>query len=85
MQAAARGVERQLADGDAHAAGALVAQAQDALVVGDDDEADVPKGELRRSEGMRSILGRDPDAAGAAMMWLYCWQAWPRSACRRSA
>ena len=41
VQAAAGGVQRQLADGDAHAAGALVAQAQDALVVGDDDEAHV--------------------------------------------
>ena len=34
-------VDGDLADGNAHAARALVAQAQDALVVGDDDEANV--------------------------------------------
>ena len=35
-------VQRQLADGDAHAVGAEVAQAKDTLAVGDDDDADVP-------------------------------------------
>jgi hypothetical protein len=36
-QACAQRVQRELADRDAHAAGALVTQAQDALAVGDDD------------------------------------------------
>ena len=35
--AAAGGVERELADRDAHAAGALIAEPEDALAVGDDD------------------------------------------------
>src|SRR5262249_46595790 len=39
--AGAGGVQGQLADGDAHAVDAEVAQAEDALAVGDDDEADV--------------------------------------------
>ena len=34
-------VERQLPDGNAHAAAPLIAQAKDALIVGDDDEANV--------------------------------------------
>jgi hypothetical protein len=37
----ARDVESELADGNPHAPGALVAQTQDALVVGDDDQPDV--------------------------------------------
>ena len=39
--AGAGGVELQLADGDAHAVGAQVAQAEDAAAVGDADEPDV--------------------------------------------
>ena len=42
IAAAAERVERQLADGNAHAAGALVSQAEDALPVGDNDDLDVP-------------------------------------------
>ena len=38
MDTADQRVERQLADGDAHAAGALIADAEDALAVGDDDD-----------------------------------------------
>ena len=41
IDAGARGVERQLADRDAHAVGAQIAEPQDALAVGDDDDADV--------------------------------------------
>src|SRR5258708_17266656 len=37
MQSGARGIERELADRNAHAAGALVAEAQNALAVADDD------------------------------------------------
>ena len=41
MQPGAGGVERQLADRNAHAAGALVAEPEDALAVADDDGFDV--------------------------------------------
>ena len=41
MQARAGGVERQLADRNAHAAGALIAEAEDALAVAHDDGFDV--------------------------------------------
>ena len=44
MHAAGGRVEGQLADGDAHAARTLVAQAEDALVVSDDDEPHVRVG-----------------------------------------
>ena len=44
IDARSRGVQRQLADRDRHPAGALVAEAEDALVVGDDDQADVVAG-----------------------------------------
>ncbi len=44
VDAAAGRVERELADRDAHAAGALVAQAEDALAVGDDDHLDLRRG-----------------------------------------
>ena len=37
MDAAASGVKRELADRDAHAASTLIAEAEDALAVGDDD------------------------------------------------
>src|SRR5580658_5055762 len=40
MQSGAGGVERELADRNAHAAGALVAEAQNALAVADDDGLD---------------------------------------------
>ena len=50
MDAAAGGVERELADRDAHAAGALVAEAEDALAVGDDDHLGVV--ELRIGEDL---------------------------------
>ena len=67
MQTARGRVEGQLADGDAHAAGALVAEAEDALVVGHDDEADVRVG--RVAQDLRDAVdvgGRDPDAARAS-------------------
>jgi hypothetical protein len=43
MQAGAGGVERELADRDAHAAGALVAQPEDAFAVAHDDDVDAVK------------------------------------------
>jgi hypothetical protein len=42
VDAGACGVERELADRNAHAAGAEVAEAEDALTVGDDDHRHVP-------------------------------------------
>ena len=39
--AGAGGVERQLPDRDAHAAGAEIAEAEDALAIAHDDEADI--------------------------------------------
>ena len=51
MNARAGGVENQLADGDGHAAGALIAQAEDALVVGDHDQADVALAEVPQALG----------------------------------
>src|SRR5262249_29060725 len=41
MQPAARGVKRKLADGNSHAAGALVAEAENAFAIGDDNGFDV--------------------------------------------
>lgn len=40
MDAGEGGVKGHLADGDSHAAGALVAEAEDALAIADDDAAD---------------------------------------------
>jgi hypothetical protein len=44
MHARARGVERQLADRDAHAVGAEIAETEDPLAVGDDDHPDGRRG-----------------------------------------
>ena len=41
MDSGAGGVESELADGDAHAAGALVAESENAFAVADDDDANV--------------------------------------------
>lgn len=66
MDARAERVQRELADRDAHAPGSLVAEAEDALVVGDDQEPNLAGG--RASEDLSDaapVLGRDPDAAAA--------------------
>ena len=61
------GVERELADRDSHAPGPLVAQAEDPLVVGDDDQADVLVGGVAEHGGdVVDVLGRDPQAARIA-------------------
>jgi hypothetical protein len=63
----ARDVERELADRNPHAPGALVAQTQDALVVGDHDEADVLIGIVAEPVGNPvDVVGREPDAAHVA-------------------
>src|SRR5262245_20421905 len=41
VQTAARGIKRQLADGDTHAARALIAETKDALAIGYDDGIDI--------------------------------------------
>ena len=65
MDAAGRGVQGELADRDGHAAGALVAEAQDPLVVGDDDEPDVLVRALAQELRDAVAVGRrDPGAAG---------------------
>ena len=68
MDARARDVEGQLADGDAHAADALIAQPEDAFVVGRHDQADVV---VRRvpedARDVVHVIGRDPEAARAAI------------------
>ena len=65
IDARGRGVERQLADRDRHPAGPLVAEAQDALVVGDDDEADVIASRSKDCVDPADVIGSDPDAARA--------------------
>jgi hypothetical protein len=48
VDAAAEGVQRELADRDAHAADTQVAQAEDALAVGHDDHIDLAIGPVRQ-------------------------------------
>src|SRR6476620_1147255 len=65
MDAAGRRVEGELADGDGHPARALVAEAEDPLVVGDDDEPDVVIRTLAQEGRDAVAVGRrDPGAAG---------------------
>ena len=67
MEAAGGRVEGKLADRDGHAAGALVAETQDPLVVGHDDEADVLVRPLPEDLGdAMQVVGRDPRPAGAS-------------------
>ena len=47
MEPRTRGVERELADRDPHAAGALIAQAEDALAIADDDDLDAVEPRVR--------------------------------------
>ncbi len=68
MDAGARGVQDELADGNGHAAGALIAKAQDAFVVGDDDEPDVPLAEVAEALGdLAAVVGAKEQAARAAV------------------
>ena len=80
MDAAAGGVERELADRDAHAAGALVAEAEDALAVGDDDRLDPVEArvgqDLRRC-GRLCGIAEEQAARLAEQIWLNCWQPAP--------
>ena len=51
VRAGAGGVERELADRDAHAAGTLIAEAQYALAVADDDHLDLVETRVREDVG----------------------------------
>src|SRR5439155_27217084 len=58
--------ERELAHRDGHAAGALVAEAEDALVVGHHDEAHVLEGRVaRHAVDPTAVVWGDPQPAGA--------------------
>ena len=64
MDPGAGGVERQLADGDPHAAAALVAETQDPFVVRRHDQPDVLLAGVREELGDPiDVLGREPEAA----------------------
>jgi len=67
MDAGTGHVERQLADGDAHPPGALVAETEDALVVGDHDQADVLVGEVAQARrDAVDVVRSEPDPAHVA-------------------
>ena len=67
MDAGRGHVEGELAHGDAHAARALVAEAEDALVVGRHHEANVLEGRVAQGlEDAAPLRRGDPEPAGAA-------------------
>jgi hypothetical protein len=60
------GVERELPDRDAHTPRALVAEAEDALVVSGHDKADVgPVGVAQQLGNAVDVVGGDPQTLGA--------------------
>ncbi len=62
----ARGVERELADGDSHPARALIPEAQDSLAVGDDDDRHVAPWPVAQDlRDAAAVVGADEDAARA--------------------
>jgi len=62
------GVEDELADGNGHAAGALITKAKDALVIRDDDQPDVTLTEVAEALGdLTAVVGADEQAARAAV------------------
>ena len=64
VDAGAGGVERELADRDAHAVGAEVAEAEDPLAVGDDDDRDVAVRPVAQDVGdAAAVVGADEQAA----------------------
>ncbi len=68
MQAGPDGVERELADGDPHAAGALITDAEDAFVVGHDDDG--PAGEAPGGQNLghsSAVARRDVDSSRPAI------------------
>jgi hypothetical protein len=68
MDAGAGGVEDEFADGNGHATGPLIAEAEDAFIVGDDDEADVALAEVAEALGdLATVVGTKEQAARAAV------------------
>jgi hypothetical protein len=65
IDAGAGGVQRQLADRDAHAVGALVAEAEDALAVGDDDDAGLERPVAQDLGDAAAVVDADEHAARA--------------------
>ena len=66
MQPGAGGVERQLADRNAHAAGALVAEAEDALAVADHDGLDFVVARMAE-DAADQVLVRDAEKQAARL------------------
>ena len=68
MDAGPGAVKDELADRDAHAAGALVAQAEDALVVRDHDQADVAVAQaVQARDNLAAVVRRDEQPARTAV------------------
>ena len=68
MHAGACGVQRELSHRDAHATGSLVAQPQDPLVVGGNDQPDArPAGVAEQFGDAINVVGSDPHAARTAL------------------
>ena len=68
VDAAACRIERELADRDAHAAGPLIAQSENPLAVGDDDDLDLRRPGVPEDGVHVSSFGiRDEEAARAAI------------------
>ena len=65
MNAGAGGVERQLADRNAHAVGAEIAEAEDALAVGDDDQLGRVRPVAQQFGDAAAVVGADEQAARA--------------------
>jgi hypothetical protein len=78
MHARACRIDRELADRDAHAVRAEIAQAENALAVGHHDDGDVAPGPVGEDLPDAAAIARaDEDAAGRWKMWPYCWHARP--------
>ena len=63
MDAGAGGIERKLADRDAHAVGAEIAEAEDALAVGDHDELRRMRPVAQQLGDAAAVVGADEEAA----------------------
>ena len=78
MHAGAGRVERELADGDAHAVRAEVAEPEDALAVGDDDDARAVRPVPQHLGDAPAVVGADEQPARALEVCARnCWQASP--------
>ena len=63
IDAGGRRIQGQLPNRDRHPAGPLVAKAQDAFIVGNDDQTDVVAGRAKDGVDPPHVIGGDPDAA----------------------